>query len=83
MADNEEVKEEVRKAMLEVGRGLRNHLKKSSQRKKAQEKFDLINIILPEISRKSSEMLDREEPDLAPVITRITASLSLASRTVK
>ena len=57
VADNEEVFEEIRKAMLEVGRGLRNHLKKSSQRKKAQEKFDLINIILPEISRKSSEMV--------------------------
>ena len=62
VADNEEVFEEIRKAMLEVGRGLKNHLKKSKQRKKAQEKFDLINIILPEISRKSSEMLDREEP---------------------
>ena len=77
VADNEEVKEEVRKAMLEVGRGLRNHLKKRTQRKKAQEKFDLINIILPEISRKSSEMLDREEPDLGPVITRIMDAVFL------
>jgi len=77
VADNEEVKEEVRKAMLEVGRGLRNHLKKRTQRKKAQEKFDLINIILPEISRKSSEMLGREEPDLAPVITRIMDAVFL------
>ena len=49
VSDNEEVFEEIRKAMLEVGRGLKNHLKKSKQRKKAQEKFDLINIILPEI----------------------------------
>ena len=77
VADNEEVFEEIRKAMLEVGRGLRNHLKKSSQRKKAQEKFDLINIILPEISRKSSEMLGRDEPDLAPVITRIMNAVFL------
>jgi len=77
VADNEEVFEEIRKAMLEVGRGLRNHLKKSSQHKKAQEKFDLINIILPEISRKSSEMLGRDEPDLAPVITRIMNAVFL------
>ena len=70
-ADNEEVFEEIRLAMLEVGRGLKNHLKKSSQRKKAQEKFELINIILPEISKKSSELLSRQEPDLAPVITKI------------
>jgi len=77
VADNEELKKEIRIAVQEVGRGLQNHLKKSKQRKKAQEKFDLINIILPEISRKSSEMLDREEPDLAPVITRIMNAVFL------
>jgi DNA topoisomerase-6 subunit B len=71
VAENEEVYEEIRKALLEVGRGLKNYLKKSSQRKKAQEKFELVNIILPEISRKSSEILSRDEPDLAPVITKI------------
>ena len=77
VSDNEEVFEEIRKAMLEVGRGLKNHLKKSKQRKKAQEKFDLINIILPEISRKSSEMLGRDQPDLSPVITRIMNAVFL------
>ena len=77
VSDNEEVFEEIRKAMLEVGRGLKNHLKKSKHRKKAQEKFDLINIILPEISRKSSEMLGRDEPDLSPVITRIMNAVFL------
>jgi len=71
VAENEEVFEEIRKGLLEVGRGLKNHLKKSSQRKKAQEKFELVNIILPEISKKSSEILARSEPDLAPVITQI------------
>ncbi len=71
VADNEVVFEEIRLAMLEVGRGLKGHLKKSSQRKKAKEKFELINIILPEISKKSSELLSREEPDLAPIITKI------------
>jgi len=63
--------------MLEVGRGLKNHLKKSSQRKKAKEKFELVNIILPEISKKSSELLDREEPDLSPVITQIMNAVFL------
>ena len=77
VSDNVEVHEEIRRAMLEVGRGLKNHLKKSKQKKKAQEKFDLINIILPEISRKSSEMLGREEPDLSPVITRIMNAVFL------
>ncbi len=74
---NEEVFDEIRKAMLEVGRGLKNHLKKSSQRQKAKEKFELVNIILPEISKKSSELLGREEPDLAPVITQIMNAVFL------
>ena len=56
---------------MEVGKGLKNHLKKSSQRKKAREKFELINVILPEISQKTSQLLSREEPDLAPIITQI------------
>ncbi len=74
---DEYVFDEIRKAMLEVGRGLKNHLKKSSQRKKAKEKFELVNIILPEISKKSSELLCREEPDLAPVITQIMNAVFL------
>jgi len=71
VAVNEEVLGEIRRALMDVGKGLRSHLKKSSQRKKAQEKFELINVILPEISQKSSQLLGREEPNLAPIITRI------------
>ncbi|HJM18493.1 MAG TPA: DNA topoisomerase VI subunit B [Candidatus Thalassarchaeaceae archaeon] len=77
VADNSEVFEEIRLAMLEVGRGLKSHLKKSSQKKKAKEKFELVNIILPEISKKTSSILSREEPDLAPVITKIMNSVFL------
>ena len=71
VAGNEEVLGEIRRALMEVGKGLKNHLKKSSQRKKAQEKFELINVILPEISQKTSQILGRDEPDLAPIITQI------------
>ena len=65
VAGNEEVLGEIRRALMEVGKGLKNHLKKSSQRKKAREKFELINVILPEISQKTSQLLGREEPDLS------------------
>ena len=71
VAGNEEVLGEIRRALMEVGKGLKNHLKKSSQRKKAREKFELINVILPEISQKTSQLLGREEPNLAPIITQI------------
>lgn len=71
LSDNEEVFNEIRLALQEVGRGLRNHKRKSKQREKAREKFELVNVILPEISAKASSILGREEPDLAPVITNI------------
>mgnify|MGYP006077736517 FL=1 len=71
VSDNEEVFDEIRKGLLEVGRGLRNHLKKKDQRKKAKEKFELVNVILPAIAKKTSKILGRDEPDLAPVITQI------------
>ena len=71
VADNDVLMKEIRQSMQEVGRGLKAHLKTRKDRKKAREKFDLINIILPEISRKSSQMLGRDEPSLAPVITKI------------
>ena len=71
VSDNEEVSAEIRKGLLEVGRGLKNHLNKNTQRKKAREKFELVNVILPEIAKKTSKILGREEPDLAPVITQI------------
>jgi DNA topoisomerase-6 subunit B len=71
LSDNEEVLNEFRLALQEVGRGLRNHKRKSKQREKAKEKFELVNVILPEISEKASLILGREQPDLAPVITNI------------
>ncbi len=71
LSDNVDVFDEIRLAMLEVGRGLRNHLKKQKQKAKAQEKFELVNIILPEIHDKAVAILDAEPLPLAPVITKI------------
>ena len=71
VSDNEEVFDELRRALFEVGRGLQSHRKRVGQREKSREKFDLINKILPEIASKSSSMLGRETPDLSPIITKI------------
>ena len=63
LADNAEVIEEVRKAMLEMGRGLRKHLEKKKKMAKTQEKSELINDILPAIAKKSAEILDKPIPE--------------------
>ena len=75
LADNGEVMEEVRKAMLEMGRGLRKHLEKKKKMAKTKEKFELINDILPAIAAKSAQILDKPIPDLAGSITKIMSAV--------
>ena len=71
VAENEVVMNEIRKALQEIGRHLKNHKKKSAQKAKTKEKFELVNEILPAIATKASTLLGRSEPDLGPVITKI------------
>ena len=71
VAVNNDVMKEIRKSLQKIGQGLQGHLRKSVEREKTREKFDLVNIILPEIARKSSKILGREVPELSPVITKI------------
>ena len=75
LSDNEIVFEETRKAMLEMGRGLRKHLEKKKKMAKTREKFELINDILPAIAEKSAAILERPVPDLAGSITKIMSAV--------
>tara|TARA_B100001287_G_scaffold266276_1_gene260067 strand:+ start:6879 stop:8942 length:2064 start_codon:yes stop_codon:yes gene_type:complete len=75
LSDNETVMEEARKAMLEMGRGLRKHLEKQKKMGKTKEKFELINDIIPAIAEKSAALLELPVPDLAGSITRIMSAV--------
>lgn len=81
LAENGEVIEEVRKAMLEMGRGLRKHLEKKKKMAKTKEKFELINDILPAIAKKSAEILERPIPNLSGSITKIMSAVISESET--
>jgi DNA topoisomerase-6 subunit B len=82
LSDNETVMEEARKAMLEMGRGLRKHLEKQKKMGKTKEKFELINDIIPAIAEKSASLLELPVPDLAASITRIMSAV-IAETTTK
>ena len=75
LSDNEFVFEETRRAMLEMGRGLRKHLEKKKKMAKTREKFELINDILPAIAEKSASILERPVPDMAGSITKIMSAV--------
>lgn len=81
LADNGEVMEEARKAMLEMGRGLRKHLEKKKKMAKTKEKFELINDILPAIAEKSAQLLNRPVPELSGSITKIMSAVISESTT--
>ena len=82
LSDNEVVMEEGRKAMLEMGRGLRKHLEKKKKMGKTREKFELINDIIPAIAEKSASLLQLPVPDLAASITKIMSAV-IAETTTK
>jgi len=82
LADNNEVLDETRKALLEMGRGLRKHLEKKKKMAKTQEKFELVNDIIPAIAEKSAQILGRPVPELAGSITKIMSAVIAESETV-
>ena len=82
ISDNEEVHDEARKAMLELGRGLRKHLEKRKKLEKTKEKFELITDILPAIAEKSAAILDRPVPPLSGSITKIMNAVIAEEATV-
>ena len=82
LSDNEVVMEEGRKAMLEMGRGLRKHLEKKKKMGKTREKFELINDIIPAIAEKSASLLQLPVPDLAASITKIMSAVIAETTTV-
>ena len=82
LSDNEVVMEEARKAMLEMGRGLRKHLEKNKKMGKTREKFELINDIIPAIAEKSASLLQLPVPDLAASITKIMSAVIAETTTI-
>ena len=82
VASNEDVLQEIRKSLLELGRNLRRHMKKKKKMAKAQEKFDLINDILPAIAEKASSLLNKPIPELSRTISKIMNAVIFEQSTV-
>lgn len=71
IADIPQIENEIKLAFRECARKVQQHINKKVRRKKTREKFDLITKILPEIAKKSSDMLNKPIPSLDAVITKI------------
>ena len=71
IADIPEIESEIKLAFRECARKVQRHINKKVRRVKTREKFELITKILPEIAKKSSNMLAKPIPSLNKVITKI------------
>jgi DNA topoisomerase-6 subunit B len=71
IADISEIENEIRLALRICARKVQHHINKKVRRKKTREKFQLITKILPEIAKKSSNMLNKPIPSLEAIITEI------------
>ena len=71
IADVNEIENEIKLAFRECARKVQHHIHKKVRRAKTREKFDLITRILPEIAKKSANMLNKPVPSLDPIITKI------------
>ncbi|MCK4717509.1 MAG: DNA topoisomerase VI subunit B, partial [Thermoplasmata archaeon] len=82
IANVQEIRDEVEKALRDCGRKLKLHLSKRKKKGKAQEKFDIVQQILPEIAKKSAAILGRPVPDITRVITKVMDIVQVKEETI-
>lgn len=71
IANIDDIRIEIENALRVCARKLHAHLNKALRKKKARDKFKIVQKVLPSIAEKASSMLDRELVDLDPIITKI------------
>lgn len=71
VADLPEITEEIGLALRLCGRNLKSHLRKRERREHTRAKFEIVQIILPELARRSAEFLNKPVPNLDLTISKI------------
>lgn len=81
IAEIPEIKAEIELAVKEVGRKLNMYMNRQENLKKRREKEIIITKVLPKMAKKLAETLDKDVPDINPVVAKIMGNL-LVSRKV-
>lgn len=82
IADILVIKEEIDLAIKEVARKLKHYLSKQSNLKKRREKEIIITKVLPKLAAKVAHVLEKDVPDINPVVAKIMGNL-LVHRVIK
>ena len=81
IAEIPEIKAEIELAVKEVGRKLNMYMNRQENLKKRREKEIIITKVLPKMAKKLAETLDKDVPDINPVVAKIMGNL-LVSRKI-
>ena len=65
------IREEIERALRLSARKLKIHLGKKAKRAKTQEKFDIVQILIPEIAVKAAAIVGKPVPKLGKTVTSI------------
>ena len=65
------IREEIERALRLCARKLKTHLGKKAKRAKTQEKFDIVQILIPEIAEKAASIVGKPVPKLGKTVTSI------------
>ncbi len=75
VADMPEILTEIDLGLKEVARKLRRYLSRQSLLSERREKEEIIRKILPRIAQKLSDVLEKDLPDIGPVVAKIMGNL--------
>jgi len=79
VAEVDEIVSEIIAALREVGRKLKTYIHKRERLKKMEEKYSVIAKVLPEIARKSAEILQKDVPPMEPVFAKVMNVITVRS----
>jgi len=65
------IREEIERALRLSARKLKTHLGKKAKRAKTQEKFDIVQVLIPEIAKKAANIVGKPVPKLGKTVTSI------------
>jgi DNA topoisomerase-6 subunit B len=75
VAEIPEIRDEIELAIKEVARKMNRYLNKRNDLKKRREKEVIITKVLPKMASKLAETLERDVPDINPVVAKVMGNL--------
>jgi len=81
VANVPEIEDEIERAVREVARGMKSHIKQAKSRRKRREKERVVANLLPQMAEKVAEVTERETPPTDATLARILGKVTVAAET--